>query len=246
MSKGSWRREIERYLSRLKAVGTILPDTLETLSRLYPGNFWHKTPPSRGAVLASQVAVYSANLFSTAIQIRGVILEQWLTGLFLIVPLNTRFFFEIWGGIHFARTTLKRLVCDGNFDKEELRINRLIQGSRTEIKVPWGGVSQERSFNVLDFIDGLADVRTDARSLYDFLSEASHPNFIQNIYFQIAGDPISNWDNERFNTHGHSLLDRTLVAFEVAASGVDSDIVALLQEGSSYVQQCIERGDNGA
>ncbi len=247
VSVGSWRREIQRYLSRLDAASTISPDTVEAFSRLYPRNFWYETPPSRRAALACRTVIYSANLFSIAIQLRRVIREQWLAGLFLIVPLNTRFFFEIWGGIHFARTTLIRLMREPDLDREELRINRLTHGSRTGVLLPGAGegFSQERSFNVLDFIDGLDDVSADARSLYDFLSEASHPNFIQNTYFQIAGDPISNWDNEAFNTHGHSLLDRTLAAFEMAASGADSDLVALLEEGSSYIHHYLAGGENG-
>ena len=174
-----------------------------------------------------------------AIQIRGIVRDHWLSGQFVVVPLNARFVLETWGAIHFARLTLERLVHEGDVEREEERTNRLTFGARSPVQLPWGGVTDTQSFNVLEFIRGLKDERSDAEELYNFLSEASHPNMIQNFYFQMAGPPISNWNNEKFKQHGHSLLNKALEAFEASTRGMEQDVVIVLKEGTDYIRKFV-------
>ncbi len=153
----------------------------------------------------------------------------------MVVPLNTRFIFETWGAIHFARTTLSRLIEEGDIAREEKFTNRLTFGARSQVMLPYGGMVEERSISVMEFIRCLKDIREDAEDLYNFLSEASHPNLFQNLYFQMAGPPISNWDNAGFREHVHGLLERTLTALEAATGGMETDVVTILGKGTDYI-----------
>jgi hypothetical protein len=185
--KDSWRAEIAQYLPRLESATAVDPAVAAALSSSLPGVFWPDVEPPRAAAIASRLVNYAVNLFGVARQVRAIAREQWLSGLLVIVPLTTRFVFESWGAVHFARLTLSRLIQKGDLEREEERTDRLTFGSRSEVRLPWGGVASGQSFNVLDFVRGLTDERSDAEDLYNFLSEASHPNFLQNSYFQMAG-----------------------------------------------------------
>lgn len=235
--KDTWREETARYKLRLDAAVAVDAAATNALSSYWPGVFWPESQPPPEAAIASRLATYAVNLFAMACQVRSIVRDQWLAGLFLVVPLNTRFVLEAWGAIHFARLTLDRLVQEGDLKREEQRTNRLTFGARSQVRLPWGGIADMQSFNVLEFVRGLTDVRPDAEELYNFLSEASHPNMIQNFYFQMAGPPISNWDNQAFNNHGHSLLNRTLEAFEASARGMEQDVAMLLKNGTQYIRQ---------
>jgi len=162
-----------------------------------------------------------------------IVNEQWVSGFFAVVPLTTRFVFETWGAVHFARLTLARLIQEGDLDREEDRTNHLTFGSRSEVHLPWSGVASGRSFNVLDFIRNVADARPDAEDPYNFLSEASHPNFLQNAYFQMAEPPISNWDKELFKGLAHNLLTKTLDAYATSTRGMETDVVFMLRDGTN-------------
>ncbi len=236
MAKDSWREETMRYRSLVETAASVDAAAAGVISAYWPGAFRPDFEPAPQVSIASRLGIYAANLFAMASQVRGVVRDQWLSGLFVVVPLNTRFVLEMWGAIHFARLTLERLVREGDVEREEERTNRLTFGARSPVLLPWGGLADRRSFNVLDFIRGLTDACADSEELYNFLSEASHPNLFQSLYFQMAGPPLSNWNNNAFKQQGHSLLSKTLQAFEASARGMDQDIVTLLKDGTEYIR----------
>lgn len=245
--KESWRSEIKRYLPRLDAV-TQLDSKIEGFIKQYE-SFWPDPstssgswcePLHQGSLIAFNLMGYAVMNFNIAINIIIAIKEQWNSGLFVIVPLNTRFVFETWGAIHFSKSTLFRLCSEKNIQREQERLDRLIFGAKkSEVILPFGGVAEKQSFSVMEFIRCLKDEYKDAEKIYDFLSEASHPNMFQNFYFLMAGPPISNWDNIGFKNHGRQLLDKTLTALEMASKGLQLDVLDILQIGTSYIEkQC--------
>jgi hypothetical protein len=232
----SWREETAPYRSRLETAASVDPAAIDAMTAYWPGVLWPNGVPPPQVSVVSRLGIYAVNLFGTALQVRRVVRDQWLSGLFVVVPLSTRFVLETWGAIQFARLTFERLLREGNVDREEERTNRLTFGARFPVQLPWGGVTDEKSFNVLEFVRGLSDARVDAEELYNFLSEASHPNMLQHSYFQMAGPPISNWNNAAFKPRGHSLLSKTLEAFEASARGMDQDIVTILRDGTDFIR----------
>jgi hypothetical protein len=236
----SWRDETSGYLPRIRAANEISIELRESFNKYWPGCFFSTNNPTVGASVAIRLGVYANNIFSTSLQVSQEIDNQWNNGLFVIVPMSSRFVIESWGAIHFARTTLDRLLKDGDVEREEKRVKRLTFGSRSdkqsEIKLPFGGVTDNQSFNVMNFIDSLADVSKEAIENYNFFSEASHPNFVQSSYFQLAGPPLPNWTNDCYKNHGHKLLERKVLAIEQATSGIQSDMAHILKEVTSYVE----------
>jgi hypothetical protein len=235
----SWREEIKRYLQRLEKASSVEASTAEMFSELYQEVFFLKSEPEPlpEARIASRLGAYAGSLFGVATQVRMVVLNQWLSGQFTVVPLNTRFVFEIWGAIHFARRTLERLMKEGDTKREEERIDRLLFGARYPVELPFGTDASLASFNVLGFIDKLEKDRPGAREMYNFLSEASHPNMMQNMWFQLAGPPLANWQNESFKQHGHLLLNKALEAFEAAKGGMEEDVKVILEGGTDYIRK---------
>jgi hypothetical protein len=71
--------------------------------------------------------------------------------------------------------------------------------------------------------------------MYAFLSEASHPNAAQNSWFQMAGPPISNWDNLAFKVHGHKLLTELVEILECTGRHIQADFVAVLEMANEYL-----------
>jgi hypothetical protein len=174
-----------------------------------------------------------------SLHVARAIRDLWVSGLFVVVPLNARFVLESWGGIHYAKRTLERLIREGDVEKAENKANRLTFGARSEVHLPFGGMATENSINILTFIDELHDVKDDARDLYDFLSEASHPNLFQNSYFLLAGPPLANWTNEKFRTHVHTLLDKTVSGLQSSISGIQADFMYLLKQGTEYIDSTV-------
>lgn len=250
----SWRDEIKRYNYRLDAL-TNLVDVISKLD-LNVGYLWEKIeidfdlynsqsilPKSlnlQGSMVALQLLSYAQTNSRIVINVIKNIIKFWHSGLFVIVPLNTRFVFEIWGAIHFSKNTLKRLCFEGNIERERDRTDRLIFGSKkSEVLLPWSGFAEKNSFSVMEFIRSLKDVYYDSENLYDFLSEASHPNSFQNFYFLMAGPPDPNWGNLKFREHAHKLLDTTLIAIERVTKGIQFDLIEISEIGTSYIEkQC--------
>lgn len=235
----SWRDETGIYVPRLQAAIKVSEGLHASLNTYWPGCFFSTPDPSVGASVALRLGVYANNIFSTSLQVSKEIENQWLKGLFVLVPMSSRFVVESWGAIHFARITLDRLIKYKDAEREENRVKRFIFGSRVDknsrVQLPFGGVTDNQSFNVMDFIDSLSDVSEESIEDYKFLSEASHPNFIQSTWFQLAGPPLPNWSNDAYKIIGHPLLERTVQAIERATSGIQSDMVHILAASTHYV-----------
>lgn len=236
MPSKPWPKELMRYVPRIESaaiIGTKVEDALRTY---WPGVFWPENPLPERSSTAIGIVIYSIGLFSAVRQVRSTIRDQWRTGSLVVVPLSTRFLFEMWGAIHFSRLTLGRLMVHDALDQATGRAVRLLLGSRSGVGLPWGGVSGQRSLNVLDFIRALGDTCPNAEEFYAFLSDTSHPSFVQNLWFHMAGPPIANWGNALFSEHVHGLLEKTLSAFELASHGTEDDVIAILDEGTRLVQ----------
>lgn len=235
----SWRDETGIYVPRLDAAIEVSEELRTSLNIYWPGCFLSTPDPSVGASLALRLGIYANNIFSISLQVSREIENQWQKGLFVLVPMSSRFVVESWGAIHFARITLDRLIKDKDIKREESRVERLIFGSRLDknsnVQLPFGGVNDSQSFNVMNFIDSLSDVSQESIEDYKILSEASHPNFIQSFYFQLAGPPLPNWGNDNYKIHGHLLLERTVQAIERTTSGIQSDMVHILASSTHYV-----------
>lgn len=231
----SWRKEIKPYLERLRLATGLNQDIKDKLKGKWPGVFWPNETSGEAERLAILLVLYAVNMFTSCIKVREVVADQWEKGIFIVVPLNTRFVYEIWGAIHFSRIILSRLIEHDDVEREQKIVNRLTQGARSDVMLPWGDLTNEQSYSVMEFIRCLKDVYDEATETYYFLCEAAHPNFVQSKYFEMAGPPAPNWSNHKFKEHAHTLLEKTLAAFEKASYGMELDVLNILGNGENYI-----------
>lgn len=236
----SWREETGIYLKRLNDALTISDEWGGSFKKYWPGCFFSTHDPTNSAAIALRLGIYATNIFSTSLQASGEIENQWGKGIFVLVPLSARFLLESWGSVHFSRITLTRLIEHNDIEREENRVNRLTHGSildkESKVVLPFGGETDTQSFNVMNFIDSLSDVGDQPKIFYNFLCEACHPNFVQSSYFQLAGPTLPNWSNDSYKELGHQVLEKTVKAIEFASSGIQSDILYILETATQYIE----------
>jgi hypothetical protein len=233
-----WGEETGIYLKRLDAAAEVSEELNAIYKKYWPGCFFSTSDPSDSASIALQLGVYASNIYSTSLRVSMEIPNQWRKGIFVLVPMSVRFIIENWGAIHFARQTLDRLITHNDVEREKNRVKRLLFGSKNfPVRLPFIGeaTATNESFSVMCFIKSLSDVSPKSIEDYNFLSEASHPNFIQSYYFQLAGPPLPNWSNDNYKKHGHQLLERTVQAIEQAACGIQTDMIHILELASQHV-----------
>lgn len=231
--KESWREIVAEYADRISLIRQMDPWDV-SVSNLSSKEFSEKCVFSIGddplaEVIIKRLGIYGSSTYFIGLQVALNVLNLWESGQFVVVPLNTRFVYECWGGVHYANSILHRFVVSGDAEKEFERVERLTFGTRSEIHLPWGGTSADlKSIHVMDFIHCLKDAEPDAEDVYAFLSEASHPSFTENSYFQMAGPPISNWDNKAFERTMRPQLERCFRILEKSVEGLQTDSFKLI------------------
>jgi hypothetical protein len=233
--KESWKDETKIYHSRFENTSAVRTDVREAIKTNFPGKYWDISDKDEKASVVSRIVIYAVNSFSYSLGLRPIIENQFKQGQFMLVPLSIRFFFEMSGGVHYAKSLIEKITKKENVENELNKVNRLLTGARSEVMLPWGELATESSIHVMDFIRSIEQEHKGAEKSYDFLCEASHPNFVQNGYFQMASPPVSNWDNKAFKKHGHILLEKTLSIYELAVNNSENDILSIFNLGDKLV-----------
>ena len=238
----SWREIVAEYADRIQQIRDYDP--------------WNRTVPKepllgarevacpfvatddpRVLVVAKRLSLFCGTTAFVAIQSAQTICDLWESGRFVLVPLNTRFVLESWSRMHYAVDVLNKMVKTGNIDKAEEWTERLTFGTRSEITFPWGGKGNDvKAIHINDCLCSLQDVLPEYKSLYAFLSESSHPSFTENMYFMMAGPPISNWNNVPFRETMKPMIEKCLTILERSIEGVLADFSLIASLESVVVQ----------
>ena len=214
-----------------------VPRIARALDRLKPASAKAKAipvGPFSAPLSTEQTIAYHLTLFANSgLIVVDQLLDNvgllWSEGRMVGVSGLVRFGLEYWAAVHFGRGILEAFERDGDIDKAGEKTARLTFSGKTPVALPWGGTTSNMAFNILTFIDKLSAYEPEARALYDFLSEASHPNFLQNTYLIMSSRRYDNFGSEAFRAHAHSLLERTLVTVEKTAAGTAEDVAAILK-----------------
>lgn len=229
----AWKDEVSRYLSRLDKLITLDPTYKGAQADLWPYKIWPSKEIDNEKFVAFRTAVFCNSIFSHAFTATLMIVDLWKTGRFFAVPLNTRFVYESWGAVRYARNVMK----EPDIQKALQLTNQLLAGVyKAEVFLPWGPQATEKSPNVLEYIRSLKSVDAEAEDVYAFLSSASHPNTLQNSYFSMMGPPAPNWSNAKFKEHGHHLLEMVLRAHEQAVQNMQSETAEVLKEAADILR----------
>lgn len=224
--ESNWKTELREYLPRIANVECTLQPAFEHSKRLPAGPFEIRF--SAEQAVAYQLASFSVNGLSVFRQLSENVELLWKEGRMIGVSGLVRFGIEYWAAIRFGLKVIQDLENDGDIKKAQNRTVRLTQSGKTPVSLPWGGLTTEKAYSVQAFIENLGAHEPSVQLSYDFLSEASHPNSLQNAYFLMASRGSDNFSNDVFKKHAHKLLNKTTNALEKTAIGIAHDTKEVL------------------
>lgn len=236
-----WEEETFRYHNRLKRVLNWKPNLSSLIEKL-PDIPLSYMPSTQGSV-AIQLSLLVLGYVNFADQAIAAFLTLWRNGRFTTISLPARLMYELWGAAHYARHTIEEMHDSGEVQTPLEKTKRLMLGVRSEVQLPWGGFSDEKSIHVMDFVRSLVDIYPQAEETYGFLCESCHPSHLRLTTWLMAGHPLQNWTNEKFREHAHSLIDRTLEAVEQALQGIAYDTTKTLELALPYIEADIPRDE---
>jgi hypothetical protein len=215
----TWQTEISPYLKRLNL---ILADISEPPP--HPVNIPFgalETMPSALQCIIHRVSTfYEWGAWSRTRESTEALVLLWDKGLLSPGATIARLLFEIWGATKCMSDTLSSFLESREIEKFEQKVNKIFEGVRSEVLMPWGTRASEKPFHVLDTIRALKPNFPQAMELYEDLCESSHANQPRFMEWWILGKSGDNWTNETVQKRGHELIDKTVKAVEESVSGI--------------------------
>jgi hypothetical protein len=213
----TWQVETQQYMPRLSALADHWVAAQKTLPKF-------QIPPfSDEVTLEQSVAFHLASFAQNGLIVVDQLFDNvgllWSQGRMVGISGLVRFSLKYWAAVFFALKIHRTYLKDQDLEEAARKTGRLTFSGKTPVKLPWGGQTENVAYSILTLIDALNKERPTVRAAYDFLSEASHPNFLQNTYFIMSSRVYDNFSNEALRTHAHQILDRTLGALEQSVHG---------------------------
>jgi hypothetical protein len=218
----NWQTETSIYIPRLEmALRTIAiwPPT--------PTNIPH--PPLEAAPSLSQsvihraVTFYELGIWCRAGETMEAIISLWREGYLSSSAALSRLIFELWCASHFMSENLKVYSQHKDISKLGQVVDKLFEGVRSEVLLPWGAPASEKPIHVLDTIRSISHIFPNAMSVYETLCESAHANQPRFMEWWCLGKTGDNWTNETVQARGHALIDATIDVLEKATIGIKTD-----------------------
>lgn len=229
-----WEWETLRYQDRLSRMMEWKPDLSGLAGELpsIPLDYW----PSEEGTVSLQLSLYvlgCVHVSDEAVTSLSVLFRQ---GLFTTISLPARLIYELWGATHYATDVITKIQGSGDTTTAAKMSRRLMLGARSDVDLPWGGQTDEKSVHVMEFIRSLSDTNPRAVEDYDFLCESCHPSYLRLTTWSFSGPVIENWANERFRTLAHSIFERTLSITELSLRGIAAEAKMTLEAALPFIQ----------
>jgi len=231
-----WEEELSQYRERLERLKNWEPGVSELVGKLPHIPLDYSPSPEGIAAVQLSSFVVSGCLAPTGHTIAAFNI-MWSTGLLTMISLPVRLTFEIWASAHYASHIIDDMEKTGDVERALKNAQRLLMGARSEVQLPWGGLTQERSVHIMDLIRDLRSGYPTALETYDFLCESCHPSHLMLTYWWLAGPPLQNWKNEKFRLHVHSLIRKTLDAMEQSIEGISFEARNVLQRAMPFIEK---------
>ena len=212
-----WEIETGKYIPRMAALADHFIAEQRKLERLPPAPF--STPLTLEHRVAVDLASFAQHGVAAVDQLFDNVRFLWREGRMVGVSGLVRFSVEYWAAIYFGLRIIRTYLQDNNLEEAARKTSRLTQSGKTPVRLPWDGETVDVAYNVKTFVDALAKERSKVSDHYNFLSQASHPNFLQNTYFMMASKVHDNFSNETFRVYAHEILDKTVTILEEAVLG---------------------------
>ena len=148
------------------------------------------------------------------------IITLWQEGYLASGAALARLVFEIWGACHCMTGAIQTFANQKDVGPLVRTVNKLFEGVRDEVILPWGTPASEKPIHVLDTIRSLGQDFPGAMALYEGLSESAHANQPRFLEWWVLGKAGDNWTNSTVQARGHVLMSETVEAMEKAVLGI--------------------------
>jgi hypothetical protein len=222
----TWQSEISGYLDRLRS-SLAQFDAPPPYPPNIPQGPIEMAPTVLQSLVHRSVTFYGFSAWARARETMQGLVTLWSEGCLSPGAALSRLLFEIWGASRLMSDGLRYYLDSKDLNSLSRTVNKLFEGVRLEVLLPWGTPTSEKPIHVLDAIRSLQQVYPEAMQTYEDLCESTHANLPRFMEWWHLGKAGDNWSNETVERRGHLLLSRTVSAVELAASG----IVAELEEG---------------
>lgn len=231
----TWHVETGRYLPRLEDL-----QRLVAVDPPHPDGIPHppldKPPSPVQSVIHRAIIFYEMGLWLRTRETIAGLVCLWKEGYLSAAGSLVRLLFELWSACEFQTIAIKKFKEDGDLEKLRRTVDRLFEGVRDEVLLPWGTLASEKPIHVMDLIRNLSSVFPDAEAFYNELCESSHANQPRFLEWWVVGSLGDNWTNLTVQKRGHILLEKTVMAAEIAVRGtVGGASIGLKQCGDLYL-----------
>jgi len=230
----NWKAETGKYLPRLEALCD-LAAVNPPHPAVIPLPPLDDAPTPIQAVIQRAITFYQIGIWCRVREATAGLLCLWKGGYLSVAGSLVRLLFELWAACEYQTEAISRFEKDSDLEKLSRTVNRLFEGVRDEVVLPWGRPASEKSIHVMDTIRHLSTVFPDAEATYNELCESAHANQPRFFEWWVTGKLGDNWSNKSVQKRGHALLEKTVASAEVAVRGaISSSTLGIQMCGALY------------
>ena len=225
-----WSVETGKYLPALDQALALVNVAPRRPENIPPGPFDQALTPLQ-SVLYRAVTLYEVGLWLRGRETLQALKLLWTEGYLSPAAALARLMFELWGSCHYQTRALTRYSSDQELGPLAKVVDKLFEGVRDEVLLPWGVPAGEKPIHVLDLVRALEADEPGSEAMYNDLCESSHANQPRFLEWWLTGKLGGNWANEVVRRRGHELLGRTVSTVQTATEG-------LVQDATDGLQRC--------
>src|SRR5208283_4507022 len=215
----TWQTETSTYVARLESASAHLKVKPPCPANIPPGPL--DSPPSLlQSVLHQAMTFYEFGVWYRAQETVESIVTLWHEGYLASGAALARLVFEIWGACHCMTTVIQTFANQKDVGLLVKTVNKLFEGVRGEVILPWGTPASEKPIHVLDTIRLLGQDFPGAMASYEDLCESAHANQPRFMEWWVLGKAGANWTNGTVQARGHVLMSKTVEVMEKAILGI--------------------------
>lgn len=202
--------------------------------------------PSNNGLVGLTLALHNRGVLQIANEMVLAIEVLWNAKLITAMALPARLLLELWASAAFGADLATRLGDPAGHSETFDRAVELLLGTRHEAPLAWSGEpSKIEGVRVKNMLKVLEAHRPETRDDYAFLSEASHPNQLQQTYLFMAGARGDNWSNATFAAYAEGWLSRLLDIVELSMAGILERSRTLQDNCWSHISKDLNKAGDG-
>lgn len=218
----NWESENKKYVLILKEL--LQKISVETTGSTIPSGPWEDGPTQLQYISARATDYFLTGCMARTREVTESIFILWKDGKLYTATSLSRQLLELWASAFYLTKAISLFKIDNDIEKLESTVNRLFEGVRSHVLMPWGEPANEKPIHVLDLIRNLKEIYPQAEIEYNNLCEAAHPNFPRFMELWFLGKEGDNWSNDTAFERGHKLLRDITGVIETCINGICSDI----------------------